>query len=121
MKIIKTRGYFPNDEAAVKLLYLALKNITKDWKMSAREMESPWIDFTRLRRMPPTPVGGAPLPLPPDGGIASVHAEDNGIVGKIAVLKQKKGGPEWVTLRVAVAGARLHVFGITFYVLLAVS
>jgi transposase-like protein len=39
-KIIKTRGHFPNDDAAVKLLYLALKNITKDWKMSALEWKS---------------------------------------------------------------------------------
>jgi putative transposase len=36
-KIIKNPGHFPNDEAAVKLLYLALSNITKDWRMSARE------------------------------------------------------------------------------------
>ena len=39
-KIIKTRGHFPNDDAAIKLLYLALRNITKDWKMSAREWKS---------------------------------------------------------------------------------
>jgi transposase-like protein len=31
-KIIKTRGHFPSDEAATKLLYLALQNITKKWK-----------------------------------------------------------------------------------------
>lgn len=36
-KIIKTRGHFPNDEAATKLLYLALRNITKDWNMPPRE------------------------------------------------------------------------------------
>jgi transposase-like protein len=30
-KIIKTRGHFPNDEAATKLLYLALVNIHKRW------------------------------------------------------------------------------------------
>jgi transposase-like protein len=30
-KIIKTRGHFPNDEAATKLLYLALRNIRKRW------------------------------------------------------------------------------------------
>jgi transposase-like protein len=32
-KIIKNRGHFPTDEAASKLLYLALRNIEKDWKM----------------------------------------------------------------------------------------
>lgn len=31
-KIIKTRGSFPNDEAAVKLLYLALKNAAVHWR-----------------------------------------------------------------------------------------
>jgi putative transposase len=30
-KIIKTRGHFPSDEAATKLIWLALRNITKDW------------------------------------------------------------------------------------------
>jgi transposase-like protein len=32
-KIVKNRGHFPSDEAATKLLYLALRNIEKDWKM----------------------------------------------------------------------------------------
>jgi len=36
-KIIKTRGHFPNDEAAAKLLYLALRNITKKWRTASRE------------------------------------------------------------------------------------
>jgi len=31
-KIIKTRGSFPNDEAALKLLYLALKNAAIHWR-----------------------------------------------------------------------------------------
>lgn len=30
-KIIKTRGSFPSEEAAVKLLYLALRNVIKKW------------------------------------------------------------------------------------------
>lgn len=30
-KIIKTRGHFPNDAAATKLLWLALRNITTTW------------------------------------------------------------------------------------------
>jgi putative transposase len=30
-KIIKTRGHFPSDEAATKLIWLALRNITADW------------------------------------------------------------------------------------------
>ena len=34
-KIIKTRGHFPTDEAAVKLLWLALRNITATWGKEA--------------------------------------------------------------------------------------
>ena len=30
-QIIKTRGHFPNDEAATKLIWLALRNITAKW------------------------------------------------------------------------------------------
>ena len=36
-KIIKTRGHFPNDEAATKLLYLALRNIIAKWKAPSRD------------------------------------------------------------------------------------
>jgi putative transposase len=32
-KIIKTRGSFPNEEAALKLLYLALERISKKWTL----------------------------------------------------------------------------------------
>jgi len=31
-KVLKNRGHFPSDEAASKLIYLALRNITKKWK-----------------------------------------------------------------------------------------
>lgn len=31
-KIIKTRGHFPSDDAAAKLIWLALRNITAEWK-----------------------------------------------------------------------------------------
>lgn len=36
-KIIKTRGHFPTDESALKLLYLALRNISKKWRNVSRE------------------------------------------------------------------------------------
>ena len=36
-KIIKTRGHFPSDDAATKLIWLALRNITADWSRPARE------------------------------------------------------------------------------------
>ena len=35
-KIVKNRGHFPSDDAATKLLFLALRNIEKDWKMPQR-------------------------------------------------------------------------------------
>jgi len=34
-KILKTRGHFPTDEAAIKLLWLALRNITATWGKEA--------------------------------------------------------------------------------------
>jgi putative transposase len=36
-KIIKTRGHFPSDDAAIKLLWLALRNITAGKVRSTRE------------------------------------------------------------------------------------
>ena len=33
-KVIKNRGHFPSDEAAAKLIYLALRNIIKGWKLA---------------------------------------------------------------------------------------
>jgi len=32
-KVIKSKGHFPTDDAATKLLYLALRNAEKNWKM----------------------------------------------------------------------------------------
>jgi len=34
-KSIKTRGHFPSDEAAAKLIWLALRNVTAEWKRSS--------------------------------------------------------------------------------------
>jgi len=36
----KNRGHFPSDEAATKLIYLALRNITKKWKKSPDHLEA---------------------------------------------------------------------------------
>ena len=36
-KVIKNRGSFPSDEAALKLLYLALQNITARWTMPIKD------------------------------------------------------------------------------------
>ena len=39
-KIIKNRGSFPTDEAAMKLLYLALQNISQKWTMPIRNWKA---------------------------------------------------------------------------------
>ena len=39
-KIIKNRGSFPNDEAAMKLIYLALQNISQKWTMSVKDWKA---------------------------------------------------------------------------------
>src|SRR5947209_11833103 len=36
-RAVKTRGHFPTDDAAVKLLYLVLRQVAADWKMPLRE------------------------------------------------------------------------------------
>ena len=32
-KVLKTKGSFPNDESILKLMYLAMQNISKKWTM----------------------------------------------------------------------------------------
>jgi putative transposase len=53
-KIIKTRGSFPNDEAAFKLLYLALRNAAKKWTMPIQNWNGALNRFSILwpERMP---------------------------------------------------------------------
>lgn len=36
-RAVRARGHFPNDEAAMKLLYLVLNRSEKEWKMGPRE------------------------------------------------------------------------------------
>ena len=36
-RAVRTRGHFPNDEAATKLLYLVLRQVVGEWKMPPRE------------------------------------------------------------------------------------
>lgn len=47
-KIIKVRGHFPNDEAAAKLLYLALTHIVAKWKQASREWHAAMPHFALL-------------------------------------------------------------------------
>jgi transposase-like protein len=44
-KIIKSRGHFPNDEAATKLIWLALRNITSQWRRATREWKAAMNQF----------------------------------------------------------------------------
>jgi putative transposase len=47
-KIIKTRGHFPNDEAATKLIWLALRNITAKWARGGIHWKSAMNQFAIL-------------------------------------------------------------------------
>jgi putative transposase len=47
-KIIKMRGSFPNDEAALKLLYLALRNASKKWTMPVQNWRAALNRFSIL-------------------------------------------------------------------------
>ncbi len=47
-KIVKTRGHFPSAEAATKLLYLVLRNITKRWRSAAHDWKSAMSQFAIL-------------------------------------------------------------------------
>ena len=47
-KIIKTRGHFPSDDAATKLIWLALRNITADWGRAAPNWKEAMNQFAIL-------------------------------------------------------------------------
>lgn len=47
-KIIKTRGHFPSDNAATKLIWLALRNITADWGRAAKDWKEAMNQFAIL-------------------------------------------------------------------------
>ena len=53
-KVSKARGSFPNDDALLKLFYMALGNISKKWTMPLRDGKSALIRFTIMfeERMP---------------------------------------------------------------------
>ena len=46
--IVKTRGHFPSDEAANKLIGLALRNVTTDWGRSAHDWKVAMNQFAIL-------------------------------------------------------------------------
>ncbi|MCB1319172.1 MAG: IS256 family transposase, partial [Leptospiraceae bacterium] len=47
-KLTKHRGAFPNDESVVKLLYLALRNVSKRWKLPIRNWKMALNQFAIL-------------------------------------------------------------------------
>ena len=47
-KIIKTRGHFPCDDAANKLIWLALRNITADWGRASKDWKEAMNQFAIL-------------------------------------------------------------------------
>ena len=47
-KIIKTRGHFPSDDAASKLIWLALNNITAEWSRAAHNWKAAMNQFAIL-------------------------------------------------------------------------
>ena len=47
-KIIKTRGHFPTDDAATKLIWLGLRNITANWGSAAHDWKSAMNQFAVL-------------------------------------------------------------------------
>jgi putative transposase len=53
-KVTKNRGSFPNDESMIKLMYLALQNISKKWTMPIRNWRSALNQFSIMfeDRMP---------------------------------------------------------------------
>jgi putative transposase len=47
-KIIKTRGHFPSDDAATKLIWLALRNITAEWGRASHNWKAAMNQFAIL-------------------------------------------------------------------------
>ena len=45
---LKTRRHFPSDDAATKLIWLALRNITEDWGRAANNWKSAMNQFAIL-------------------------------------------------------------------------
>ena len=53
-KVTKSRGSFPNDDALIKLYYLALRDISKKWTMPIHNWKAALNRFTLMfdERMP---------------------------------------------------------------------
>ena len=47
-RAVRTRGHFPSDDSASKLIWLALRNITADWGRAAHNWKSAMNQFAIL-------------------------------------------------------------------------
>ena len=47
-RAVRARGHFPTDDAALKLLFLVLNRVAKEWKMPAREWTAAKAQFAIL-------------------------------------------------------------------------
>jgi putative transposase len=47
-RVIKNRGSFPSDEAALKLIYLALQNLSQKWTMPVKDWRAALNQFAIL-------------------------------------------------------------------------
>lgn len=56
-KALKVRGHFPTDEAALKLLYLVLRNVTRRWTKAPAEWKAAMTQFAILYPERFTPEG----------------------------------------------------------------
>jgi putative transposase len=56
-KALKVRGHFPTDEAALKLLYLVLRNVTQRWTRASIEWKAAMTQFAILYPDRFTPEG----------------------------------------------------------------
>ena len=45
---VRSRGHFPTDEAAIKLLYLVLRRVSQNWKNPQREWTAAMTQFAIL-------------------------------------------------------------------------
>jgi transposase-like protein len=47
-RAVRARGHFPSDEAATKLIWLRLREITQNWKMPPKEWHAAKAQFSLL-------------------------------------------------------------------------
>jgi putative transposase len=47
-RAVRARGHFPTDDAALKLLFLVLNRVAKEWRMPAREWTAAKAQFAIL-------------------------------------------------------------------------